>query len=95
MTVEKQTKRDVDALRDDFARMRADLERLRDTIRVRIHLGSMELRERFEALEPRVDELEKRAEKATTDVGKELRQSWSHVKKALERIRDELDRSTH
>lgn len=95
MAAQSETKKQVDAVRDDLAHMRDDLERLRDTIRLKMHLGSMELKQRFEELEPQVNDFERRAERVTGDVGKELREGWSHLKKALERIKNELEKPTH
>jgi len=70
--------------------MREDLQQLRDRIRVKMHLASMELRDRFESIEPDVREFEHRAEKVTEEVGHELHEGWAHLKKALTAIDDEL-----
>jgi hypothetical protein len=70
--------------------MRDELVELRDVVRLKLHLGGMDLRDRFEAIEPDVRAFERRAEQATEDVGKELREGFVHLKRALERIRDEL-----
>lgn len=71
--------------------MRDDLTQLRDVVRVKLHLGRMDLKDRLEALEPQVRAFEQRAEEATEDVTDELREGYAHVKKALERLRDELE----
>ncbi len=84
MATQSETKKQLKAMRDD-------LEQLRDTIRVKLHLGAMDVRDRFEELEPEVKAFERRAEKVTGEVSGELREGWAHLKKALEHIRDELD----
>ena len=71
--------------------MRHDLTQLRDTIRVKLHLASMDVRDRYAELEPEVTKFEQRAEQVGGEVGAELRESWAHLKKALTHIRDELE----
>ncbi|GAB5547514.1 MAG: hypothetical protein RLO52_33250 [Sandaracinaceae bacterium] len=78
------------AAKEQVRTMREDLQQLRDRIRVKLHLASMELRDRFESVEPDVREFEHRAEKVTEEVGAELEEGWQHLKKALTAIDDEL-----
>jgi predicted nucleic acid-binding Zn-ribbon protein len=70
--------------------MRDELVELRDVVRLKLHLGSMDLKDRFHAVEPDVRAFEHRAEQATADVSQEVREGFVHLKRALERIRDEL-----
>lgn len=83
MTTRTETKKQLETMRDD-------LTQLRDEIRVKLHLASMDLRDELEELEPRIDAFERRAEKATEAAGEELRESWAHLRKALERVRDQM-----
>jgi hypothetical protein len=76
--------------RDQVETMKNELQQLRDEIRLKMHLASMDLRDRFEKIEPDVKAFEHRAEEVTEDVGEELHEGWDHLKKALTRIRDEL-----
>lgn len=79
--------------REQAESMKADLIQLRDEIRVKMHLASMEVKDRFQKLEPDVKAFEHRAEQVTEEVGKELKEGWSHLKQALERVRDEVRKS--
>ena len=78
--------------REQVESMRNDLQQLRDEIRLKMHLASMDLRDRFERIEPDVRAFEARAEEVGDEVNDELQQGWNHLKKALTRIRDELRR---
>jgi hypothetical protein len=44
-------------LSQDFHEVTSDIQRLRDEIRVRLHLGAMDAREAFHALEHEVDHI--------------------------------------
>lgn len=76
--------------REQAESMKADLQQLRDEIRVKLHLASMDLKDRFQELEPDVKAFEHRAEQVTEEVGEELHEGWTHLKQALKKIRDEL-----
>ena len=82
-----------DEAKSTAASMKEDLQELRDTIRVKLHLGSMDLRDRFEQLEPKVKDFEHRAEKVTAEAGAELKEGWTHLKLALTSIKKELESS--
>jgi hypothetical protein len=53
---------DHDRLRDDIAKALTRLRTLRDEARVKIHLGSMDARDAWGRLEPRLLEAERAAE---------------------------------
>ena len=55
-----------------------------DEIRLKIHLAGMEARDTWNELEPKLRDLEHRAEAATSDVMDDLRERLS---KLLERVR--------
>ena len=76
--------------REQVATMKAELQQLRDEIRLKLHLASMDLKDRFDALEPDMKSFEHRAEQVTEEVGEELQEGWTHLKSALQRLRDEL-----
>ncbi len=48
---------DTERLSEDMRKVRAEVKRLRDEIRVRLHLGAMDAREAFVAIEHDVDHL--------------------------------------
>lgn len=60
------------------------LRRMADEVRVKIHLAGMEAKDAWNELEPKLRELEHRAEAATSDVLDDLRERLS---KLLERVR--------
>ena len=85
---------DSDKLRANLKADLAELERLRDEIRVRMHLGGMDAKSAWHELEPRVDELQRRvaeegqvAKQASLALVRELGE-------ALRRFRDRLPKIT-
>lgn len=76
--------------REQAESMKADLQQIRDEIRVKMHLASMDLKDRLQKLEPEMKAFEHRAEEVTEEVGDELHEGWNHLKTALKKIRDEL-----
>jgi hypothetical protein len=84
MPKRSETKRELESMRDD-------LTQLGDEIRLKVHLGKMDLRDRFRELEPEIVAFERRAERMTEEVGEELRESWQHLRTALRRIKHELE----
>ena len=83
MSVETEARKQIESMKND-------LQQLRDRIKLKLHLGNMELKDRFEKIEPDVHEFERRAGKVTHEVGDELREGWSHLKAALHKIDHEL-----
>jgi hypothetical protein len=69
-----------------------DLERIADEIRVRIHLATMDAKDAWTQLEPRVHELRRRLEGAGSRVGEELAKLGAELKGELERLRARLGR---
>ena len=64
----------------------AELQTLRDEIRVRIHLAGMELKEKRKELESRIEELEREKPEATQKV----RDAVAELRDAFRAIRDKL-----
>ena len=60
------------------------LRRMADEIRLKIHLAGMEAKEAWSELEPKLRQLEHRAEAATSDVLDDLRERLSQL---LARVR--------
>ena len=60
------------------------LRTLRDEIRVRIHLASMEARERWEKLDGDAENLAARAERASTNALDELIGKLKHLRDSLQ-----------
>jgi CBS domain-containing protein len=65
-----------------------DLRRVRDELRVRAHLGKVELRERWEALEQAFETLEQRAKRTSRAAEQPLQQLEEDVRKLVRDLRD-------
>jgi hypothetical protein len=56
------------ALQREIESILQELQTFRDDIRVRIHLGGMDLKDKWNELEPRFDAIERQGERATQKV---------------------------
>jgi hypothetical protein len=76
----------------DFKQLTEDLRRMHDEIRLKIHLGSKDLKDEWSDLEKRWHSFEKKAdfEKSTKDVSAALRGLGLEIEKAFSRIRTAL-----
>lgn len=63
------------------------LRRLRDEVRVKVHLGKMDVKQRWRELEPRVNALVDQAEKGTAKVS---RAAVDDAIRALEKLRSSI-----
>jgi hypothetical protein len=77
--------------KEKLATMNEQLQQLRDTIRVKAHLGNKDLTDRLEKIDPQIKDFEHRAERVTETVDAELENTWQQLKKSLTHIRDELE----
>ncbi|MBP7686052.1 MAG: hypothetical protein KBB95_29350, partial [Deltaproteobacteria bacterium] len=81
-------------LREELERWRTDLRAIADEVRVKIHLGSLEAKDAWSDLEPKVHEFEQRAEKVKTSIGSELKQvgaGLKHVGDDLKHVGKDLE----
>jgi hypothetical protein len=67
-----------------------DVRRIADEIELRIHLASMEARNRWERLRPRLAELQKTIERAGEETGKTLSEQLAVLGDSLRELRDEI-----
>jgi hypothetical protein len=76
----------------DFEELKADLERIRDEIRLKLHLASMDAKDEWHDLEGKWQSFSERAEMHKTaeglgaalgDVGEELKQAYRRLRKAI------------
>jgi hypothetical protein len=67
-----------------------DVRRVADELALQIHLGTMEARDRWRALQPRLEELEKTIAREGERAGQVVTQQLSEVGAALRRLRDDL-----
>lgn len=76
----------------DFARHIEDLKRIRDEVKLKIHLGSKEVQDEWSEIEQRWTDFESRAEldKSAQDVNDAVKILASELKDAFARIRKAL-----
>lgn len=76
-----------------------ELEGLRDTVKMRAHLASMELKKKWEQLDKRFlearDEVKGLRDDARDDLLAAAREGLNEIKKGLREVRDGLDHKTH
>jgi len=77
-------------LEKDLDKVRNDLTSLRDEVRLKLHLASMDTKDSFEQLEPRVRRFVQDLEKAGTSARDELRKTGTRLRDELVGLRDRL-----
>lgn len=78
------------ALREEMQGHRDELKQLAGEIRVKIHLASMELKDTWEDLKPRIEDYAHRVEHITQDAAVELHGAGTDLKGRLRHLRDRL-----
>ena len=73
-------------LKNELKKSLSQLQTLRDEVRVRLHLASMELKDQWNKLEPHLADVERKAEEAT----EASRNLINDAVKRLEKIRASL-----
>ncbi len=68
----------------------AELQTLRDEIRVRVHLAGMDAKDSWSELEPRLSALEAQAKEASGNAAHALRQTAAELATALKNLRARL-----
>jgi len=68
----------------------SDLQTMADEIRVKIHLASMDAKDAWTRLEPRLRDFEQKAEKAAAVTGRELKEVGLDLKERFHKLREEL-----
>lgn len=81
---------DEERLRANLKTDLEELERLRDEIRVRMHLGGMEAKSAWAELEPKVDDLKRRMASEGESAKQASLSLVQDVRVALKRFRDKL-----
>jgi hypothetical protein len=89
MTTERATTATED-LQAEIEHRLADLQQLRDRIRLKIHLAAMDARDAWARLEPQLDELESRAEKATGNAAHRLHQDVDRLRRSFTELLERL-----
>lgn len=79
-----------DELREGVEEVLADLRSMRDEVRLKIHLGNMELQDRWEKLEPRVGAVEREIEKGGKVLGEGIKAGLLELRDGLRALRRDL-----
>lgn len=69
-----------------------DLRRIADELELKIHLATMDAHDRWKALQPRLQKLEKTVAEARTRASKVVTEEVSALRKALCELRDDVAR---
>lgn len=79
----------MEKLTPDFSKLAAELERARDEIKLKIHLGSKDLQTEWQGVEERWRKFEAQAklEKSAKDVGDAVKILAAELGEAFDRIR--------
>lgn len=67
-----------------------DLRRVADELELKIHLAGMDTRDRWQALRPRLAELERTITRTGERAGKVVTEELSALGKALRQLRDDI-----
>lgn len=67
-----------------------DVRRIVDELEVKIHLAKMEARDRWQALQPRLEKLEKTIEEQGERAGRAVADEVSEIGRSLRELRDEI-----
>ncbi len=78
------------SLKQDIEDTRADLKRMADEIKVKLHLASMDAKDAWNEIQPRLEDFEKRFDAKADDVGEELKALGGEIKQRLLNIKKKL-----
>jgi hypothetical protein len=70
-----------------------ELKRIADELELKIHLASMDLRDRWQALRPRFVELEQTISRSGERASKIVTEELAAIGKAVDQLRDEITRA--
>jgi len=76
--------------KDESKKVVAELQTLRDEIRLKVHLAGAEGRDAWSKLEPQLDQFEQRLESTTEAAVDELRSAGTELKANFERLYERL-----
>lgn len=71
-----------------------EIRRITDELELKMHLASMDARDRWRALQPRIAEVEKSLSSAGKHASDVVERELSSIGVALRRLRDDLAKST-
>jgi ElaB/YqjD/DUF883 family membrane-anchored ribosome-binding protein len=68
----------------------AELTRMADEIRLKVHLGSMEAKDEWNDVEPKLKQFEKKAEEVVERTGDELKDLGADLKARFKKLKEDL-----
>lgn len=77
-------------LKQDLEETREDLRRLADELRVKLHLAGMDVKDAWHAVQPRLDEFERRLDATADEVGDELKALGADVRQRMINIKNKI-----
>lgn len=80
----------VDGARKDFELLQNELQRLRDEVQLKVHLGSKELQDVFTQTKNKAAQLQRQAQNASETALEELKLRMLQTKEQFEAIRQKL-----
>jgi ElaB/YqjD/DUF883 family membrane-anchored ribosome-binding protein len=78
------------SLKQDLEDTRADLKRMADEIKVKLHLAGMDAKDAWNEIQPRLEDFEKRFDAKADDVSEELKALGGEIKQRLLNIKNKL-----
>ncbi len=77
-------------IREDMEKLRNDAMRLRDEVRVQIHLGTMDARKNLDRLEGELQRAEQDLDRNASQASRKVVGEWKRLCNAFEAMRAEL-----
>lgn len=71
-----------------------EVRRIADELELKIHLASMDARDRWRALQPRIAEIENKVSKMGKRVGRAIDDEVESISRALRSLRDDVEKPT-
>ena len=87
---EKNEPKGAAELKEELSKLKGELEALAGEIRVKIHLASMDVKDTWNEVEPRLRQFQEDVNKAVTVTGTELKAAALDLKARAKKIRDTL-----
>jgi hypothetical protein len=81
-----------DKTKQEIEHLVGELTRVRDQMRLKLHLASMDVKKRYEAIDDEIFDLSQRAERATEETAEEVKERLRHTRERLEGLRDRVSK---
>ena len=77
-----------DKTKQELEHLTAELTKVRDQLKLELHLASMEVKSRYEKIEPEIFELEQKAKRATEETAREVKDKLRDLRTRLHDLRE-------